>query len=106
MRGSGIMIMANDPFSGIQSRYKAYCLIHGATSSEEMMAFDRKRYPGGIMCGYILWIGQMWRKFEQAFGQGTSIQCRAILEKAQGPNGRLLESCRSLCRAYRQGHQI
>ena len=41
-------------------RYVAYCVAHGAKSRAEMLARDRKAWPGGFMCGFILWIGEQW----------------------------------------------
>jgi hypothetical protein len=35
-------------------RYVKYARAHGKTS-DEMIAHDRIRWPGGSMCGYILW---------------------------------------------------
>ncbi len=37
-------------------RYLEYCEAHGhAGDPEGQLAADRERYPGGCMCGYILW---------------------------------------------------
>lgn len=38
-------------------RYRAYCRFHGL-SPEKMAEVDEKRWPGGRMCGFILWIGE------------------------------------------------
>lgn len=46
--------------SGYQSRYAAYARAHHRTS-EQMFAHDVLDWPGGRMCGFILWIGQQWR---------------------------------------------
>lgn len=35
-------------------RWLNYARVHGR-SSEEQIAHDRKRWPGGVMCGFILW---------------------------------------------------
>lgn len=45
-------------------RYLAYCRYHKKTP-DEMMSFDRKRWPGGVMCGYVLWINEQSRKFKE-----------------------------------------
>lgn len=35
-------------------RYLAYCRAHGKTP-EKMLEHDEERFPGGCMCGFILW---------------------------------------------------
>lgn len=37
-----------------QPRYLAYCQAHGKTP-DEMMEHDLTRWPGGCMCGFLLW---------------------------------------------------
>jgi hypothetical protein len=34
--------------------YQEYCDAHEMTP-EQMMAHDRLKYPGGRMCGFMLW---------------------------------------------------
>jgi len=48
-----------------QPRYLAYCAAHGKTP-DEMLAHDDERWPGGVMCGYILWIGDRWIEWKVA----------------------------------------
>lgn len=43
-------------------RYIAYCSAHGLTS-DQMKRKDAKRFPGGIMTGFILWIHQAKNAF-------------------------------------------
>lgn len=52
---------------GINPRYYFYSKAHGRTH-EEMLEYDRKRYPGGCMCGFILWITAKWREWESLTG--------------------------------------
>jgi hypothetical protein len=44
------------------SRYVAYCQAHKLTP-DEMLQRDEVLWPGGVMCGYMLWIG---RRFAEA----------------------------------------
>lgn len=46
-------------------RYVAYARAHGRTP-EAMRTHDRTRWPGGIMAGYIVWIGEQWRRWHAA----------------------------------------
>jgi hypothetical protein len=43
-------------------RYAAYARAHGK-SPDEMMEHDEKAWPGGVMCGFTLWISQQSRLF-------------------------------------------
>lgn len=47
-------------------RFVAYATAHGHTP-ESMIQHDRLRWPGGQMCGFILWIGQQWQQWREAF---------------------------------------
>jgi hypothetical protein len=47
-----------------QSRYIAYAHSNGKTPYE-MMEHDRQRYPGGCMCGFIVWINSLWRIWDE-----------------------------------------
>ena len=59
---------AQGAWTGYQSRYVAYCKAHGAATPDEMMARDEAEYPGGVMCGYILWITSKWREWGDLTG--------------------------------------
>lgn len=52
-----------------QPRYLAYCAANGL-EPEEMLGKDRERYPGGYMTGFLLWIPQMWKKWDELTGRG------------------------------------
>ena len=51
----------------VTPRYLAYCRAHGR-SPEDMLAYDKARYPGGHMTGFILWLGDRWRVFCRMHG--------------------------------------
>lgn len=44
-------------------RYLAYARAHGEPDPEAMFEIDDERWPGGRMCGFMLWIGSMWNNF-------------------------------------------
>jgi hypothetical protein len=52
-------------------RYRAYAASHGR-DTESMLAADRAAWPGGLMCGFMIWNSQHWREWERATGwRGT-----------------------------------
>jgi len=48
-------------------RYSLYCLSNGH-SEEEQLEIDRGEWPGGCMCGYIIWINGKWSEFRKNKG--------------------------------------
>ncbi len=45
--------------------YSAYCRYHGNTPKQQFKK-DKEKWPGGLMCGYILWIADLKQKFYKA----------------------------------------
>ena len=52
-------------------RYVAYCTAHG-NAPENQLAADVKEYPGGHMCGFILWHGAKVRRWAKEVHDVTS----------------------------------
>ena len=48
---------------GINPRFELYCKYSGQTTDLEK---DRKEYPGGHMCGYMLFLRDMKARFAAA----------------------------------------
>ena len=46
-----------------QKRYLAYAKANGLTP-ENMLEFDRSKYPGGCMTGYICWVQEKIKAFK------------------------------------------
>ena len=47
---------------GINPRYAAYAKAHGRTTAD-MMERDRAAWPGGCMCGFLVWMSEQHRAF-------------------------------------------
>lgn len=63
--------------SAINPTYVAYAAAHGRTP-EQQLAHDHEAWPGGVMCGFILWVS----KARQV----------AIRDKIRAPDGGLMVS--------------
>jgi hypothetical protein len=50
------------PDADLNPRYLAYCKYHGR-SVEQQRSHDANEYPGGKMCGFILWVDEHIRAF-------------------------------------------
>jgi len=50
-----------------QPRFTLYSQVHGKTP-EAMLAHDKQLWPGGCMCGFMLWIGAAWSHWHQSRG--------------------------------------
>lgn len=49
-----VTVLDEDINAHLNPRYLAYCTAHYKTP-ERMDAMDQKRWPGGVMAGFILW---------------------------------------------------
>ena len=47
-------------------RYQVYAAAHGFTC-DEMLTYDRERWPGASMAGYVLWINAKWSRYCRRF---------------------------------------
>lgn len=48
-------------------RYLAYCRVHRKTP-RQMHNYDARRFPGGSMCGYMIWIQGCWSAWREIHG--------------------------------------
>ncbi len=46
-----------------QPRFRAYCILNGASSPEEMWKRDSAKYPGGPGFGFMSWVQSQWREW-------------------------------------------
>lgn len=51
------------------TRYLAYCRATGGLTPDETLERDRARWPGGPMCGAILWVQERWTEWERMNGR-------------------------------------
>ena len=58
-------------------RYLAYCRAHGRTP-DDMLAFDEQAWPGGKMCGFILWMSEQWAAFTKLYPHNIHIRTDEI----------------------------
>ena len=49
----------------LNPRYIAYAVAHGRTADAQLER-DKAIYPGGCMCGYIVWIGRRIRDYTRS----------------------------------------
>jgi hypothetical protein len=57
--------------SDANPRYVSYArVMHGTGDLDAVLAADRARYPGGCMCGFILFIQEHLSAFRKANGLG------------------------------------
>lgn len=59
-------------------RYWLFARSQGHTPKEQMAA-DDKTWPGGLMTGFICWIGERWRDFCKEHGYRNYDQARLNL---------------------------
>jgi hypothetical protein len=51
-------------------RYVRFAEVHGK-SPEAQLDFDQVRWPGGCMCGFILWMADAYRLYYDTFGRSS-----------------------------------
>ena len=51
-------------------RYVRFAEVHGR-DPEEQLAYDNVRWPGGCMCGFVLWIAEFYRVYYDTFGKSS-----------------------------------
>lgn len=49
-------------------RYVAYATAHGR-DPDAQLEHDREAWPGGAMCGFVLWIGERWTAWRREHGR-------------------------------------
>ena len=54
-------------------RYQAYAAAHGRQPLD-MLSHDRRRFPGGRMAGFLVWLDAQWREF------GVDVGARSITD--------------------------
>lgn len=53
--------MTNSSYTDL---YTLYAKAYDNTPDDQMVA-DQEKWPGGRMCGFILWMNAAWRKFDE-----------------------------------------
>lgn len=71
--GTGVAMPDHEPSRVYTSRYLPYCKAQGTPDPDAMLARDRVRYPGGVMAGYSLWIGERWTEWRLTRGLGPGL---------------------------------
>lgn len=62
-----VTVTVADVVARFNPRYVAYAKIH-ARDSETMLAYDKQRYPGGCMAGFMIWIRCRWAEYRKTVG--------------------------------------
>lgn len=50
-----------------QSRFLAYCRAQGRRPKDQL-AHDSEAFPGGKMCGFVLWVCARWAEWKKQSG--------------------------------------
>jgi hypothetical protein len=61
---------------GWNPRFLAYCRAHGR-SPAAMLAHDEELWPGGKMCGFMLWLREQWKNWADARGGMPGVLSKA-----------------------------
>lgn len=61
-------------------RYVAYAYPHDPA---EQLEVDRKRYPGGLMAGYINWINERWAEYRALKRISDPVALEAVTAEVQ-----------------------
>lgn len=69
------MVVMNNP------RYIAYADAHGKTPVA-MLAYDEEKWPGGVMCGFILWIREKMLTFLKTDHPDACCERHAAISKS------------------------
>jgi len=56
-------------------RYVCYARAHGR-EPQAMLDYDRDRFPGGSMSGFVVWNGDKWKEFANKFHPKTPPELR------------------------------
>ena len=62
------------------SRYVAYAYPRDPA---EQLEVDRKRYPGGLMVGYLAWIHERWAEYRHLKRIGDPLALEAVTADVQ-----------------------
>ena len=57
--------------NNINPRYIAYAKAVHNTTHEMALDKDRKRYPGGVMCGFVIWINHHVQQFGKIYPESV-----------------------------------
>lgn len=53
-------------WDGHNPRWVLYCQERGYPNPDAALEAERKQWPGGVMCGFVLWINEGLRQYKAA----------------------------------------